>query len=73
MNWNKYRRNDKTFSQNATIDLVVAFEDEHKGEILENKNKAIKYLKLIENYRLIRSTQVASVALANADLLLINN
>ncbi len=64
MNWEKYRRYDNR------IDLVGVFEDEHKGEVLENKSKAIKFIRLVEKYQRIRSRQVAAHILAQADLLL---
>jgi hypothetical protein len=59
MNWDKYRREDNS------IDLIKAFEEEHK---IENFNKTIsrKFLELIQIYQPIKSRQVASLALAQA-------
>jgi len=63
IDWDKFRRNDKS------INLVRAFEEEHKEEGLPNKEAAILFLKVIESYQIIKSQQVAALALAEAYLI----
>lgn len=66
MEWYNHRRED------GTIDLISAFEDKYRNEYIKESKMILigVYLNKIEEFELIKSRQVAAVALANAYMLL---
>jgi hypothetical protein len=66
VNWDKFRRGDRT------IDLLKVFDNEYAHERLISKQRAVavSFIKLTEQYQLIESRQVAAVALAAIDVLI---
>ena len=62
MNLEKYRRPD------GSIDLVAAHKAEHKNKVIP---AGVQFLQLTEHYHKVRSRQVAALALAQADYILL--
>jgi hypothetical protein len=66
MNWEQFRRTD------GSINLLDAFEtigDKYDYERKTASDEARSFIKNVESRRLIRSTQVAAVVLAVADII----
>ena len=69
MNWEKFRRSD------GTIDLVTAWMYEHKDKRFTKSVQFVTgetFLKLLQVYQPIKSRQVAALAMAQADMFLID-
>ena len=64
IDWDEYRRED------YSIDLVKIWVDEHDDLEVGEDEESISFLRKVENLQKLKSRQVASLALATAEMLI---